>query len=580
MSLIQMSLSGGLLILVTIVIRALAVHRLPKGVMAALWGVACARLLIPFVWTSKWSLYGLFSASKARVAAGAGPTWTVVEGTQAGLNPATVSAGGTAAFPISVWTLIYLAGALGCALWFGAAFIKSRKRFRESLPVESPAVERWMGAHRLRRKVQVRVSDRIAAPLTYGLWAPVILLPRNMERMEAHQIGYILEHEWTHIQRLDALYKVILAVCGCIHWFNPLVWVMIALANRDIELSADERVVRALDVEERKAYLYTLIQMEERKSGFAPFCSNFSKNALEERIVAVMKMKNKSVMAMVLALALMLGAGAAFATSAPQVEVSAPAAEAVEGDGNAMLDPLEYQQTYAQYEPFGLSYNESDGRLYYQGKKVRNFEDLYPIDTNSSAGTVYQMPDGEVDVRAIRELNDPIKRNADGSFDPSGRLVGLEALSRQEFDQRTREQQERSQEETVYVYPMEGTADAVETVNSAETVDAMERSADLVETAGSTETAGATEGTADNVETAGDGTIDPEVFQEYLSFGLEISDGALYFQGKRVRNFDDTYTSGWRTISVQNYDEQGEIDVKAVREGEKLVDLVGIEAVG
>ena len=76
-------------------------------------------------------------------------------------------------------------------------------------------------------------------------------------------------------------------------------------------------------------------------------------------------------------------------------------------------------RTYAQYEPFGLSYNESDGRLYYQGKKVRNFEDLYPIDTNSSAGTVYQMPDGEVDVRAIRELNDPIKRNADGSFDPS-----------------------------------------------------------------------------------------------------------------------------------------------------------------
>ena len=30
----------------------------------------------------------------------------------------------------------------------------------------------------------------------------------------------------------------------CIHWFNPLVWVMYALSNRDIELACDEAVLR------------------------------------------------------------------------------------------------------------------------------------------------------------------------------------------------------------------------------------------------------------------------------------------------------------------------------------------------
>jgi bla regulator protein BlaR1 len=535
MSFMQMSLSGGALILAAILIRALAIHRLPKNMLAALWGVACARLLLPFTWPSRLSLLGRLAREAPALNAGTGPSWTAVEGVQTGLNLRAANAAAPA-FPI--WTLIWAVGALGCALWFGMAFIRGRKRFKESLPASAPELEKWMETHRLRRTVRIRVSDRIAAPLTYGIFAPVILLPRNMKGMEERQLDYILEHEWTHIRRMDAVYKLVLALCCCVHWFNPLVWVMFVLANRDIELKTDERVVGALKPDERKAYLYTLIQMEERKGEFAPFCSHFSKNALEERIAAVMKMKSKSIFAMGLAVTVMLGAGAAFATSAPQMEAAAHHAQTAEVNGDARLNQWDYQQTYARYEPFGLSYNQSEGRLYYKGKKVRNFEDMYPIDEENSAGTVFSMPAGEVDVRAIRELNDPIERNPDGTFDPSGRLVGLEALSQQEFDQRTRKY---AQEEAAYTKAAQGTSEASELADG--------------------------------------GSLDPEIFQEYLSLGLEVSDGALYFQGKRVRDFNDTYTAGWRTISVQNYDEQGEIDVKAVREGEKLVELVGIEAV-
>ena len=84
----------------------------------------------------------------------------------------------------------------------------------------------------------------------------------------------------------------------------------------------------------------------------------------------------------------------------------------------------------------GLSLDAS-GRLLYEGKRVRYFEDMYPVGLNSSAGTAVQFSDGEVDVYALRDLTDPIPRRSDGSFDPSGRLSGLRAATQEEFDAHT-----------------------------------------------------------------------------------------------------------------------------------------------
>ena len=47
MKLLQMSLAGGVMILVITVIRALAIERLPKKTFLALWAAALARLLAP-----------------------------------------------------------------------------------------------------------------------------------------------------------------------------------------------------------------------------------------------------------------------------------------------------------------------------------------------------------------------------------------------------------------------------------------------------------------------------------------------------------------------------------------------------
>ena len=93
----------------------------------------------------------------------------------------------------------------------------------------------------------------ISSPLTYGILHPVILLPKKLDRNDQAALKYVLTHEYVHIRRFDAITKILFAAVLCIHWFNPLVWVMYVLANRDIELSCDAWVIRMMG--EKKSFL-------------------------------------------------------------------------------------------------------------------------------------------------------------------------------------------------------------------------------------------------------------------------------------------------------------------------------------
>ncbi|MFR7742749.1 MAG: M56 family metallopeptidase [Acutalibacteraceae bacterium] len=117
----------------------------------------------------------------------------------------------------------------------------------------------------------------------------------------------MLEHEFVHIQRFDVLSKLLLIAAVCVHWFNPLVWVMYVLANRDLELSCDETVLRRFGGDVRAAYARVLIRMEAARGGFAPLCNHFGKNAIEERITAIMKTKRITIVSLGLAALLVAG---------------------------------------------------------------------------------------------------------------------------------------------------------------------------------------------------------------------------------------------------------------------------------
>lgn len=370
MSLLDMSLSASLFILAVIFFRSLLVHKVPKITFIVLWGIALFRLLVP---VSVHSSFSVFTAVHYLQ-----KMFTVQE-----ITPATESSsfvdGGTVIIPpvtegltlptaplqtaasISPFVLVWLIGFTLCALFFIIPHVKGRRNYKMSLPVESDFIRNWQKLNPLRRKVQIRQSDQILTPLTYGIFQPVVLLPKNLDFTDEKQLALILTHEYTHIKRLDTLKKWLLVACICIHWFNPVVWLMYILANRDIELSCDEAVIRSFGESIKPVYAMALIRLEEKKSGLSPLSSHFSRNSIEERLISIMKTKKTSISAILLAVAIVAGTVTVFATSA--LDNTPDNTEAVPGLEIPMSEsvPSLYQgESTTALMPIDLSFSKSD----------------------------------------------------------------------------------------------------------------------------------------------------------------------------------------------------------------------------
>ena len=346
MSLLQMSFLGTVIILLIVVLRAVLINRLPKKTFLILWWIALIRLLVPFSIKSVTSIYSLFQSIYSDinpVRTAQTTTFLPIHGNMPeianGLSEAMVQRTES----ISILSVIWLAGLLLCFGFFAVSYIKCYREFRFSLPVENDILEAWKEKHPLKRSLSIRQTETIAAPLSYGVIRPVILMPKNTEWKNIYQLRYVLEHEYVHIRRLDMLTKLIMIAAVCIHWFNPLVWVMYILFNRDLELSCDETVVRRFGMDIKSVYATALISMEEKKSGLTPLCNSFSKNAIEERIRAIMKIKKTSKFAVMISAVLVIGVTGGFATSASSLEKNTETAQE-NGETTVALNEVNIQE--------------------------------------------------------------------------------------------------------------------------------------------------------------------------------------------------------------------------------------------
>ena len=287
MTLLQMSLAGGLLIAVICVLRLLLQHRLHRSVLLALWTLAILRLLVPVFVSSELSVFNLpvFSRETVAVTAEAAEavgTAAVATETDAAV-PAIPTGTEAAAAKASLSTgdilgLIWLGGLLLCGGAFLVSHLRSLRAFRFSVPLPEDI--------QVPDGLRVRMLDGLKAPLTYGLFRPTVLLPAELP--EQAQITHILLHEREHIRHLDLWMKLLLLLTACIHWFNPLVWLMVYLATEDMEMRCDAAVVARLGKEQRLDYARTLVAAEQSRLN-SILQTGFSFSSTANRLKAMKK---------------------------------------------------------------------------------------------------------------------------------------------------------------------------------------------------------------------------------------------------------------------------------------------------
>lgn len=143
---------------------------------------------------------------------------------------------------------------------------------------------------RLRRKVRfaARLSgnvwqcDEIQVPFVLGIFRPRIYLPSGID--DASMKNYVLAHERAHLKRFDHWWKPFGYALLAVYWFHPLVWAAYVLFCKDIELACDEKVIRAYDMDEKKAYSGALLamSMNHRQALVCPLA--FGEVGVRERV--------------------------------------------------------------------------------------------------------------------------------------------------------------------------------------------------------------------------------------------------------------------------------------------------------
>ena len=163
--------------------------------------------------------------------------------------------------------VVWGVGASSMLLWYAFSHLRFLRWLRRwGCPVVNSETIRVFNELGNRLELNTRPGLFFCAglrvPVLVGVLSPKLLLPEG--EMGERTLRYSLLHELTHFKRRDIWLKTLALLVNAIHWFNPFMWYMTRLVERDTELACDEAALKLLPMEEHSAYGTTILDAVER----------------------------------------------------------------------------------------------------------------------------------------------------------------------------------------------------------------------------------------------------------------------------------------------------------------------------
>ena len=265
---ITAAVTGVLIMLVTLV------KRIPRRLTTFLWIIPFLRMTIPLGLDSPYSLMTLLSKITTKTIVVFQPTDKISFSMMNSVMAA------NSYFPItykvnilenifSVASVIWVVVALAIILMLSVIYFTTLHEIKDS-------------KHLIEN---VYLSEKVTSAAVYGIFSPKIVLPSSYKDKD---IGFILQHEKTHIRGLDNLWRMIAFLVVAVHWFNPFSWLFLKAFFVDLELSCDERVLVKLGADRSKEYASALL---ECKQGITVFASAFGGARIRTRIENILSFR-------------------------------------------------------------------------------------------------------------------------------------------------------------------------------------------------------------------------------------------------------------------------------------------------
>jgi len=317
---LSLSVSGSILALILLAIKPLIKNRLSQTWQYYIWLIVILRFLLPF--TPEVSVVGEMSRHIQNISTppavvetdpgiGANEEYTIPQAPDVPPIPQAPALQSveteTPVQPVlwsdilnNIWLLW-----LGVALVLFVHKIASYRSFARFVKVGMKTLtdthiwdiyQSELAAARIKRQLPLYENNLVVSPMLVGIARPALVIPALGANDD--ELRNILRHELTHYKRLDFLYKWIVQITLCLHWFNPLVYLISKQINKSCELSCDEAVIKHLDEDGRITYGDALIASLKKQGTYSDFVVSMTMsengNIVKERLDMIMSYKKKS----------------------------------------------------------------------------------------------------------------------------------------------------------------------------------------------------------------------------------------------------------------------------------------------
>lgn len=307
LKLVNMSITAGWLALAVMAVRLLF-RRMPRWITCLLWGLVALRLICPFTLESALSLIPsaqplpqeILYTARPEIHSGLAALDEVVNPMlEASLTPVEPASANPTQILSFVCSRIWVVGMGMMLLYTLVSYLLLKRRVCTAIPLEKG----------------VKQSEFVDSPFVLGVFRPVIYLPFGLEEGDR---TYVLAHERAHIRRHDHWWKPAGFFLLTVYWFNPVMWAAYILLCRDIEAACDEKVIRNMRPDDRRAYSTALLNCSVHRRRIAACPVAFGEVGVKARIRNVMNYKKPAFWVILLALLISAAVAVCFLTNPKQ----------------------------------------------------------------------------------------------------------------------------------------------------------------------------------------------------------------------------------------------------------------------
>ncbi len=313
-SIINMSITASVAVVLIIIFKLIFGKKLPGIFNYAIWAIVLFRLLIPFSVPSEFSIYNVLPLNEKVITQSTTPLSSTIiqqdikninlpvnnstDPLEINKNPLSISTDTTHSDYkqkiISIASWIWLIGVFALFLFSIYTYLRTLHRLKEAvLYRQYDLIFKCAKKLKMKRKIKVYTSNRVFTPVVCGMFKPRIILPVDIyQSYDESVLEHIITHELVHIKRFDYVLKPISRLVLCVYWFNPLMWIAFKMAQKDMEISCDEKVISVFDHDIRGEYALSLIKLAEKQNLLSyDGLLAFGERNIKRRIKSIMNFK-------------------------------------------------------------------------------------------------------------------------------------------------------------------------------------------------------------------------------------------------------------------------------------------------